>query len=443
MFETTDTQSNISIESNGQPRRGTYWGLITGKAKIKLVPVAANGGAAKPQDRSSQASRSRRKKPYTWGVVSGLIGFIFLLGTIVLELWFHPKPEQFMANLGIQLLGHIGVATLVLGIVGITVEFKNWTEYFEERLAFTIRKKEFLKTLKKEELLALLKDTFLSFYKVEIFDSDSFHEFFTTQLQDYIGKPFREQLSRIMTVDSPKNGHCLVKVDFSYTCRTIAGEDSTIQKDVTWQIEKTDIIGDPKDYSITLKIPTNRQKSFNSPPGFPECKNGKIFLTKEDLERIRKERKERLERLGKREETEDDDPEKYFCFRLSLENFSDMDGLEVEQHVEYVIPIGRFSAWGMAYPTKGVRAVFNYPEEEFDVLVESFGMDPNNKTIVRQPGLYSVTYASWLLPKCGLAYSFIPEKRDAGNCWSEPQKSTFTTTVDDVANAFVRSVTEL
>jgi hypothetical protein len=442
MFETTDTQSNSPTKSNGQPR-GTYRGLFTGKTKIKLVPVAANGDPAKPEDRSSQASRSRRKKPYTWGVVSGLIGFIFLLGAIVLELWFHPRPEQFLANLGIQLLGHIGVATLVLGIVGITVEFKNWTEYFEERLAFTIRKKEFLKTLKPEELMALLKDTFLSYYKVETFDSNSFHEFFTTKLQDYIGKPFREELSRIMTVDSPDAGHCRVKVDFSYTCRTIAGEDSKIQKDVTWQIEKTDIVGDPKDYHITLKIPTNRQKSFISPPGFPECKSGKIFFSKEDLERIRNERKERLKKLGIREETEDDDPEKYFCFRLSLESFSDMDGLEIEQHVEYVIPIGRFSAWGMKYPTKGVRAVFNYPEKEFDLLVESFGMDPNNETIVPQPGLYSVTYASWLLPRSGLAYSFMPKKRDARNHWSEPQKSAFTTTVDDVANAFERSVTEI
>ena len=448
MFDMNDTQTtDIPIETNGKARRVTYWGLLTGKTKINLVPVVRNGGAAKAPSRSRRASRSQRRKPLVWGFISGLIGFIFLLGAILLELWFHPKPEQFTRNLGIQLLGHIGVATLVLGIVGIAVEFKNWTEYFEERLAFTIRKKEFLKTLKKEELMALLEDVFLSYYKVENFDSDSFLDFFNTKIQDYIGSAFCENVSRTMTLVKPQTDGWLVKVHFSYRCRKcrkVAGEDSTIQKDVTWQIAETDIVGKPKVLSVTLKIPTNRQKGFIPPQGFPACKNGKIFLTKEDLERIREERKERLKKIGMPEEAVDDDPNS-FCFSLSLESFSDMDGLEVEQQVEYVIPIGRFAAWVLVNPAKGVRAVFNYPDDEFDLLVESFGMDPNNKNVVLppQPGLYSVTYDSWLLPECGLAYSFMPKKRDVGNNRSEPQRNAFTTTVNEIANAFERSRTEV
>jgi hypothetical protein len=65
----------------------------------------------------------------------------------------------------------------------------------------------------------------------------------------------------------------------------------------------------------------------------------------------------------------------------------------------------------MGYPSRGFTTVFNYPEE-VDITVETFGMDESCTRVTTQPGLYSLSCDSWLLPDYGLAYQFreLPAK---------------------------------
>ena len=325
------------------------------RACFRVIFMRPNGENLEELKRLKTArrkSRSKRNKPKTWGVITGFIGVFILFVTICLEEQFHPTT--FWKTLALQFSGHLGIAGLLLGIVGITVEFKNWTEYFEERLAYTIRGKEFLTTLKPEELRLLLNEVFLAVYKVRNFDRDSFLNFFTTGLQDYIGSPFREDTISMITVGPPgPDGCCKVEEDLIYKCRKLDGESLTIQDDVSWSMNDFDIAGELKDYKVTLKLPRERQKGFSLRYDFPPCVDGSYVFEKADLNRL-KDYLTDLRATGDAPKQQVDEPRsstlsfreegKVHGFRLSLKEFKDIDGLSVHEHVEYSIKTDRFFA---------------------------------------------------------------------------------------------------
>jgi hypothetical protein len=385
-----------SVESNG--KRGIRFGqLITGR--FTILPIETNG-------RSQKSKKTKRRwlsgrKPVVWGIFIALLGVIFL----ITALWWEEGASHALL---LQLLGHIAIAFIILGIVGIAVEVKQWTEYFEERLASTISKKEFLRTLKDQELDSLLEDIFLSRFKVDRFDANSFLHFFTAKIQRFIGSSFRENVTRSMTIESADtDGFCLVRLDVGYKCRKIAGESSTIQEDVIFRIDKPDIKESPRKYEVTLKTPDDLRTEFSSPLGFPPCIDGKIVITNSDFEK--------LKLFNKGEMVEPEQGGNCYKFKISLEDFSDMDGLEIQQYAEYYIPAGRFNSWSMASLSKGVSTIFKYPQDEFECKVESLGMDTGNQNPVDRPGLYRLDTDSWVLPECGIAYGFFKKtKTDDG-----------------------------
>jgi hypothetical protein len=432
---------DFPVETNGEPKGVTFWQLVTGRFKLsplqsngvapeglpfrnlitgkfRIVPNKPNGVAPKPAVKEKPGSRPDSRKPLTWGIIIMLIGLALLLTAIVLEqklpirelISGHASSEshlQFWATLGLQLMSHLGIAALILGAVGITVDFKHWTEYFEKRLASTIREKEFLKTLKEHELDALLRDVFLSRFKVEQFEANSFLNFFTTKIQKYIGSSFRENVNRTMTIGREDGGYCPVTLDVHYKCRRIAGESSTIQETVVFEIDEADIQETPKVYKVTLTIPHDRREGFSNPLGFPPCKDGKIVVTKEDFKKDEENNKCKVK-------VPDGEGKKY-SFQVSLLDFGNMDGLHIHQHAEYFIPAGKFNFWAMAYPSKGVQVVFMYPDDEFEIKVETSGMDPSDtQPPNKPPGLYTLNYDSWVLPECGVAYGFF-KKSEAGD----------------------------
>lgn len=448
---------DFPVETNGEPKGVTFWQLVTGRFKLsplqsngvkqeglpfrnlitgkfRIVPNKPNGVASKPAAKKKPRARPGSRKP-AWGSFIMLAGLVLLVTSIVLEQEFPNLLESisghassarhlpFWAAVLLQLMSHLGIATMILGAVGITVDFKHWTEYFEERLANTISQKEFLKTMEQEELNVLLGKVFRSYYKVDNFDSDSFLNFFTTKIQKYIGSSFRENVNRTMTIGHEVDGYCPVTLDVDYKCRRIAGESSTIQKDVVFEIDKPDIKETPQVYNVTLTIPQNRREGFSSPDGFPPYKDGAIVLTKEKFSTLADNNKGEAKEPG--------GEGKKYSFRLSLRDFGDMDGLHIHQHAEYSIPAGKFNSWAMAYPSMGLQVVFKYPDE-YEIKVETLGMDPNNTRPPNEPpGLYTLNYDSWILPECGLAYGFFkksqagdPENRDAATQKLEKEAQT-------------------
>src|SRR5438874_517040 len=111
MSETTFAGSvEFPIDVNGKPKAVSLWQLITGK--FEILPVGPNGVAPKPALKTNSRSRSERKKPYLFGIVVALIGLSVLLVAILLD-QFHPT--RFGLVMGLYLLGHLGIATLLLG----------------------------------------------------------------------------------------------------------------------------------------------------------------------------------------------------------------------------------------------------------------------------------------------------------------------------------------
>lgn len=346
----------------------------------------------------NRAHRRREWKALIWGAFSVLGGLIALLGSLYLDELHHPTTYRIF----LELLSHVGIALLLLGIVGIVLEFKNWRVYFEERLANIIQKKEFLRTLEPDQLRILLKDVFRAIYKVDEFDRNSFHDFLASKIQNYVGDPYRENTRSVMTVDPPDaDGSFTVLEDLRYTCRKVSAE-KPLQPEIQLKFDKTDLATRPEQYTITLCLPDKPPKGFCIPEDFKPFWNEKkheiVFDSiKED------DKKEKL-----KEKLLVSDDEQY-GFTLSLEPFGSLEWLGVHQRVKYALKEERFLAWSSSYLSLGFEVIINYPAKVFTVQLEHFGMDEKNVTIVDHPGVYSLKYDSWLLPKSGVAYRCITD----------------------------------
>ena len=75
------------------------------------------------------------------------------------------------------------------------------------------------------------------------------------------------------------------------------------------------------------------------------------------------------------------------------------------------VPLDRFHARAMSLLTKGYAVVFKYPNDELELEVESFGMDKPQPVVVKQTGLYSLSYESWLLPDLWVSLPISDDKQ--------------------------------
>src|SRR6516225_3772973 len=104
----------------------------------------------------SKQTAKRNVDALALGMVSGLVGIVVLLVVILIEEVY--KPEGIPPTVALRLFEHLGVAAIVLGGVGIIIDFRHWQKYFQERLAETITGRNFLATLSKTELISLQTD---------------------------------------------------------------------------------------------------------------------------------------------------------------------------------------------------------------------------------------------------------------------------------------------
>src|SRR5215207_6049657 len=83
-------------------------------------------------------------KAFTWGMISAGVGVIVILLTLLVEVNYHPSGA---GEIGVKLIEHLGIAAIVLGVVSIIVEFRDWQEYFQKRLADIVIERKYLNTL--------------------------------------------------------------------------------------------------------------------------------------------------------------------------------------------------------------------------------------------------------------------------------------------------------
>lgn len=320
-------------------------------------------------------------KPNTWGLLIALTGLITVLLTVIFEELL--KPPTHITIVSIKFFEHVGVALIILGLVGIIVDFDDWRKYFQERLAETIVKRDYLRTLDEAELLSLQTDTLKAFFQVDDIDrKGSFLEYFHTRIRDFIGSPYREDTHAILSIMYTDSNDLLeVEDTISYKCRKV-GE--FIQDNIRWFNEPGEV-QEVLDFKVMIQIPKNFFQSPEFKTRYPEATEHPIVFEKgnEKLE-------EADEGLG---------------FMLSLSDYKEIDGLKVKIYGKYIVKKNRFLVWKMTRPSNRLMLVFNYPPE-LEFSIESFGIAADDLEQEAKKGFYSIRYDSWLLPDNGFIFQF-------------------------------------
>lgn len=334
---------------------------------------------------SHQRSWTRLRKVFAWGFCACLCGLMLMLLALHIEAVLCPISNDggchisHPTRLGIQLLEHLGVALIVLGLVGIMVDFRDWREYFQERLAEIVVKRSYLGTLDRNELISLQTDTLKAFFKVEDIDrKGSFLDYFHSRIRDFIGSPYREDVRNIMvlTPTSEDDGY-LVKDHLSYSCRKV-GE--SIQPTVRWSMDPTDV-KQINDVRFILTIPAHQYSSTEFASRFPGIQSRSTVFEREKLTCTKESASE--------------------SYHYDLVNFRAIDELRVSIDCEYILRKHAFMSWSFILPSKELTVTIDYPAQ-MELAVQTFGMEDEDLDEKKQDGLYSLHHSSWVLPNSGL-----------------------------------------
>ncbi len=129
-------------------------------------------------------------KVFHYCLVLICLGIIAGLSAVVWEEAYPTLPHGWALTR--KLLDHLAIALFSVGLIAIIIEFRDWQEYFQKRIAETILQQSYLRMLDKDQLIALQTNTLKAFFQVEDLDrKDSFLEFFHSRIHKYIASPPR------------------------------------------------------------------------------------------------------------------------------------------------------------------------------------------------------------------------------------------------------------
>lgn len=182
------------------------------------------------------------------------LGLVLILTKIILEQNTVDQPgwEKTL----IELIGHLGIGAIILGVLSILLKSRHWTEYFKERLVDIVMEKSYMDRLTEPALLELQTDVLKSYFKNDnIGGEEGFLKYYQKNIQSIIGSPYRTNLDAVLNIDylSPKN-HKSIKVhkEMSWVCKSNGG---SIQTEITWKPEKDEIDEVNVEY-VKLEHPT-------------------------------------------------------------------------------------------------------------------------------------------------------------------------------------------
>lgn len=220
------------------------------------------------------------KEVFSIGRTWILIGIATLLTSQIVKGNFDIKA------LSGDLLLQLGLAFIGLGIIAIIMQFKDWKEYFQERLKEIVLQRSYLDTLNTKELTDLQIDTLKAKYKGSDIDREgSFLHFFQRKIQNYISCPYRENVNSSINIKEipGDNLHFRVFDTTSYICRSIGDQ---IQEYVKWNYEPDEFA---EILNVRLSLKCNgkyENKCENYCKDNIYCKDGIINLEKEVLDKL-------------------------------------------------------------------------------------------------------------------------------------------------------------
>ena len=135
-----------------------------------------------------------------------LVGILLILAVIFLEDTFgpHHTPETLGEKLTVYSLkfgDHLGIAVLSIGAIGLLLELPNMLGYFNKQIVDTITEEKYLKKFNDPELEKIQTKLMKAFFKTEDIDKEgSFFRYYRAKIQDFIGKPYREETTGTTTI---------------------------------------------------------------------------------------------------------------------------------------------------------------------------------------------------------------------------------------------------
>ena len=317
------------------------------------------------------------EKSKAWFFIS--LGFILILVSVLFHVVHLIQTQNhfllFLNELFSQILSHLGIAGLAIGVITFLFETPHWTHYFETRLSTIVTEKEYLTKLDSDSLINLQVEVLKAYFKNdEIGGEEGFFKYYQKNIQHIIGTPYRTNVDMDMKVSKTDDSTKLnVKERITYNCLPNSG---IIQKEVCYF---PDVVEHATSIDFEVIIQHEDLKS-------DENKSGKICF---DLAKLKE--------IGACK-----DVEKGFALDITKYNIK---GLNILVKAEYLIEDTRFIGWRMSHLSKNVALKINYPEEL--KLVKEFYFNSNDSlTEDDSKGNYLLKINDWLLPDEGLVFQF-------------------------------------
>lgn len=310
------------------------------------------------------------------------VGFILILISVIMHIAHGVKTDNEVLILAFEiiknLLSHIGIGFLAIGIISTMLDMGHWAQYFEERLSKIVIDKKYLRSLDQNSLISLQTEVLKSYFKNDdIGGADGFLQYYQKNLQSIVGMPYRESVNMFMQISeySEKTECLLVNETLSYICKSNSGK---IQNKVYYQPEPNEHF-ETLDFSVSLQ----HEKIIDT------TNNGKKFYTSNDLITMKA--------CTKKEDG----------FALPIKDFN-FNGLMVTIKATYLISESRFIAWRMAQPSKNITVNINFPST-FYMEKELFINNDEllSESIENINGSYYATINGWLMPEEGLTFQLL------------------------------------
>jgi hypothetical protein len=305
------------------------------------------------------------------GIVLILLGIVAILTVLIIE---ERSGSKSAPTVFLSLLEKVGEALVIAGAIDIVIHLRDWNDYFMERLRDAIIHQSYLKRLDPLALRDLIGRAFRAQLDNPSISADNkagFLDYFFSDIQQFIGEPFRENVVAEFTARRQAGGRLLIEDNLTYICRESKGE---IQKEVRWSNEE----GEIENISL-LRISVRRSNS----------KTESVLYDSQDPTDLARKPLSAQSLLVEEKIPEADR----------------VDGLLVMVSAKYVIRADRFQYWTMSHLTKNLSLSLRFPED-YDVQLATFGMKEESLATFKGLDHRSVRYTSWLLPDTGMSWTF-------------------------------------
>jgi hypothetical protein len=310
-----------------------------------------------------------------------MIGFIMILISIIMDDKIISPP--LWQRVTIELLSHLGIGSLIIGVLNVLLDMHHWTDYFKERLADIVTEKKYLENLKPEGLLNLQLEVLKAYFKdSNISGSDGFLKYYEKHIQEMIGGPFRMNVENDFFIRycPLSRDHVIVSEKIIWDCRSNGGN---IQKEVRWLPEKGEFL------EIYAREINFRHKCINA------SRNELLF----NYDQAVFEEKWKQEHGG---------------FIIPLKEVLppvDLDELKITVSVNYKIAVERFIASRMAHPSREFTLTIRYPDD-LCLTKEIYCMSSNSFNVIADDvGYFKMKTDNWVLPEEGVAFQLLKNKR--------------------------------